>query len=117
MPLIEPAFVARVPGGVSDKGQLMSLLKDALDFPNYFGRNWDALSDCLCDLSWLAAGPVMLIHDELPQLSEKELRIYVDILASASARPRKTSHELSVVFAERDRKVVAGLLPPCTLIQ
>ncbi|HRG72188.1 MAG TPA: barstar family protein, partial [Thauera aminoaromatica] len=29
-------------------------------FPEWFGHNWDALSDCLCDLSWLPAAAYRL---------------------------------------------------------
>ena len=33
----------------------------ALGFPDWFGRNWDALHDCLGDLSWLKAPGYVLI--------------------------------------------------------
>lgn len=42
---------------------LQSLLGRALQFPDWFGENWDALLDCLCDLSWCAADGYLLILD------------------------------------------------------
>ena len=37
--------------GCSDKATLLARLAAALQFPDWFGHNWDALSDCLTDLS------------------------------------------------------------------
>lgn len=42
----------------------------ALQFPGYFGENWDALNDCLSDLSWLNAKAVMLAITDAPRLLE-----------------------------------------------
>jgi RNAse (barnase) inhibitor barstar len=48
---------------VMDKEGLFERLATALEFPNWFGRNWDALADCLGDLSWLEAkGYVILLE-------------------------------------------------------
>ena len=41
--------------GCTGKAILMLRLASALDFPAGSGRNWDALSDQLRDLSWLPA--------------------------------------------------------------
>jgi RNAse (barnase) inhibitor barstar len=32
-----------------------------LQFPDYFGENWAAFDECLCDLSWLPASAYVLI--------------------------------------------------------
>lgn len=34
---------------------------DEFHFPEYFGWNWDALRDCLCDLQWIGANSFFLI--------------------------------------------------------
>jgi hypothetical protein len=39
-------------GAAGDKAALLKALAAALAFPATFGANWDALADCLQDLSW-----------------------------------------------------------------
>jgi len=41
--------------GCTDEDDLFGRIAQALEFPDWFGRNWDALFDCLNDLSWLDA--------------------------------------------------------------
>lgn len=38
-----------------DKADILKRFATALAFPEEFGANWDALADCLGDLSWLPA--------------------------------------------------------------
>lgn len=38
---------------VKDKVGFLTEVAKILQFPNYFGSNWDAFEDCLTDLSWL----------------------------------------------------------------
>jgi RNAse (barnase) inhibitor barstar len=41
--------------GCRDKSSLLDRIARVLQFPKTFGRNWDALADCLGDLGWLPA--------------------------------------------------------------
>lgn len=106
----EVAHVGRVPEGVSNKEKLMSVLKEALRFPEHFGQNWDALSDCLRDLSWLPPGQVALLHDAVPDLPSKDLRMYLDVLATAVGDYKPLEkHELVAIFPEEARSHVLDL--------
>jgi RNAse (barnase) inhibitor barstar len=45
----------------------------ALDFPDYFGHNWDALEECLADLEWIPAkGYVLLVTEAQAVIPEDE---------------------------------------------
>ena len=46
---------------VRDKDAFLERLAKALDFPAWFGHNWDALADCLGDLSWLQADGYLIL--------------------------------------------------------
>jgi hypothetical protein len=50
----------------------------ALALPDWFGRNWDALEDCLSDLSWREAGGHVLLLEGDPDA------MLLDVLASAA---------------------------------
>jgi hypothetical protein len=72
--------LVRVP--FADKVQLLKNMASALGFPDWFGHNWDALEDCLTDLSWRAApGYVLLIESPRPG---DDLGVLVDILRSSA---------------------------------
>jgi Barstar (barnase inhibitor) len=66
----------------SDKAQLLKNLAVAFAFPDWFGHNWDALEDCLTDLSWRdASAHVLLIEHAKPG---DDLGVLVDILRSSA---------------------------------
>lgn len=92
-------FLARIPYGLSGKTKLLDALRVALEFPAYFGRNWDALSDCLQDMSWIQSRRVAIFHADLPALTTEEAMVYLQILAQAvRAWGPKDDHELLVWF-------------------
>jgi len=47
-------------GDARSKAQLLERLSEALKFPDYFGHNWDALCDVLCDQEWFGNSGVVL---------------------------------------------------------
>jgi len=44
----------------------------ALQFPWYYGENWDALEECINDLEWLPAKAYILIFTDAEQLLVRE---------------------------------------------
>nr|WSY52730.1 barstar family protein [Streptomyces sp. NBC_00886] len=60
-----------------------------LEFPDYFGRNWDAMVDCLDDLhgSWHGGrGIAVVVGDADLLLDADHLRLFVSVLCQAAAR-------------------------------
>ena len=81
--------VARIDlAGAADKAALIGRIAGALAFPAWFGGNWDALEDCLSDLSWLresGAGGYVLLIEGAAGVPLVERGTLIDILASAAA--------------------------------
>ncbi|GAB3178681.1 barstar (barnase inhibitor) [Micromonospora palomenae] len=71
-PIADPtAGTVVVPGAdARSRADLFGLLAQALDLPEWFGRNWDALADCLLDRD--DAGPLALRVDDAEQLLADE---------------------------------------------
>lgn len=93
------AVVARVPAGLTSVEALLKTLHEETRLPEYFGFNWDALSDCLRDLHWVACREVVLLHADVPKLARQDLQTYLDVLAeSVASWAPCDDHALKVVF-------------------
>lgn len=63
----------------------------ALQFPNYFGENWDAVADCISDLEWLPvrSGVAVVVRDAgevLAAAYPAEMTTLVETLTAAAER-------------------------------
>lgn len=87
--------VATIKGdAIKGKPELMNAIAVALQFPDYFGGNWDALGECLRDLgAWLQAPGYVLLVERAESLWKRDPE-----LAGMLVR---TWMEASEVWAER----------------
>ena len=106
------AFVATLPRGIKSIAVLFHELDRQLKFPEHFGANWDALWECICDLSWLPSGAVVIEHHDLPLAEDvAEAKIYLSILEGAVRKlSGSRDHELFVVFPPENRDRISWLL-------
>lgn len=75
----------------------------ALDFPAWFGRNWDALEDCLGDLSWRGAEGSVLVFDGYPD--GDALGVLLDVLRSSAEYWSQRGRPFFAVFVDPQRKL------------
>lgn len=103
--------VREIPAGLSGKRELLDTYYERLQFPGYFGFNWDALWDCLLDLHWLEPGTIVVRHRDLPALPPDESQIYIRLLAEAVLdwRPDEL-RALRIQFPMSAREEVARIL-------
>lgn len=103
-------FVAHL-SDINDKDQLFKELSYGLKFPEYFGNNWCALSDCLRDFNWIDQEGIVLVHDEVPKLDEITFNRYIQTLAEAVQDWKEgEEHYLEIVFSEKVENFVKRYL-------
>jgi hypothetical protein len=58
----------------------------ALQFPYYFGRNWDAFDECVTDLSWIDADgyAIAILDSSLMLPHDRDLALLFDTLERAA---------------------------------
>ena len=96
--------MVRIPRHISDKHDLLEVLASELRFPKYFGFNWDALEECLADLSWLEHSDAYLWHNDIPLLSHpNEARSYVQVLIGVMNDPGKVKIHVSFPQSAKSR--------------
>jgi len=85
------------------KDAILAALSRSLGFPDWFGGNWDALEDCLTDLSWRPAGPRVIVL--LDAKAGDDLGILVDVLRAAAESWRERGHAFYAVFIDPGRRL------------
>ena len=81
-----------------DRLAMVSAIAAAVDVPHWFRPNWDALNDALNDLSWLGAGPLVLVLT-IAGTGDDDADILVEVLARATRRWSTTARPLTVILA------------------
>lgn len=100
-----------LPGGMSDVKAFLGEVGAALDFPPYFGRNFDAMWDCLRAME-PKRDKAVLVHRDLPPVPEGELETYLAILRDAGLywRSRCGEEPFEAWFPESEAERIASLL-------
>ena len=65
-------------------GNALRAISQALRFPDWFGGNWDALEDCLGDLSWRPGDGHVLVLRNWQALTSDDLGVLIDVLRSSA---------------------------------
>jgi len=89
---------------VRTKSQMLGLLGRSLAFPRWYGRNWDALEDCLTDFDWLR-GPGLVLRvegfDPYAQADPDGFAILLDIFKTSAEYWRGEGKGFWVFFTGR----------------
>jgi hypothetical protein len=92
-----------------------------LEFPDYFGQNWDALEECLADLEWLPAKGYVWCFTNAESIlpdDEEEFATFLEVMSDAGEawasgqagqRPRPFHAVLMVSEQEKSKLMHRGL--------
>jgi RNAse (barnase) inhibitor barstar len=93
--------LAHLMGPVTSRAEALDAIGAALNFPAWYGRNLDALYDCLVDLSWQPQGEHVLVwagHRDLEAADPDAYRAVLAVLDEATAAT--SERPLSVLLAD-----------------
>lgn len=104
-------FFASIPP-VHSKRMLLEELSNNLKFPDYFGFNWDALYDLLCELYGIEEKTIVVFHESVKNLPVFDLSHYLEIIqATCDWWSKCGDHSVFFVFNYNEKEKIYELLP------
>ncbi len=100
---------------IKDKTSFLDACGKAMSFPPYFGHNWDALDECMTDLSWSPAQGYVLLYDHVEHFAgddPAQWSIALDILRDAAAYWRDTGTPMFILL-----RGTRGTVPTVPLLE
>ena len=82
--------------GVTTKAELLQRMARTLEFPEWFGGNWDALEDCLMEVHGY-----LLFHG-CQGIAADDLGVLLDVLASSAEFWAERGEPFFAVFVDPD---------------
>jgi hypothetical protein len=96
---------------ILDRSTFLAAAAAALDFPAYFGHNWDAFEEMVNELSWAPGAGYLLLYDDVAPFATHapdEWAVALDILQHAVANWR-TQGVPMIVLLRRGGSRLRGL--------
>lgn len=63
-------------GSLKTSNSFLKIMSKELYFPEYFGFNYNALDECMQDLSWIPENEIIINFKHLDRLKEKNQPLY-----------------------------------------
>lgn len=89
---------------INNKADFLVKIADVMNFPDYFGKNWDALQDCITDLDWSADFQYLIVYDHWQNFANnhpKDWQILNDIFLEAIAHWQAQKISLNVLLINK----------------
>ena len=85
------------------KQEFLNKLCDELSFPSYFGKNLDALDECMRDLGWIEDNKIIIQFTNINKIQDRNNKLYEIIYDSLSFyqdfwRKNKSKKEVIIRF-------------------
>lgn len=93
--------------GATDRQTLFGRFSDAFGFPEWFGRNWDAMEDCLTDLSWRPDADRLVVIEggaELLEHAPIEAEMLLEVLRASAAQWREAGPRFVALWLDAPRE-------------
>jgi barstar (barnase inhibitor) len=90
----------------TEKSALLRRIAASLGFPAWFGQNWDALEDCLTDLSWREGEGHVLVFEGFQLLPAGELGELIDVMITVVEFWAGRGKPFFAVFIDPDRTLM-----------